>query len=174
MVNAFGDVCCVCKENFPQELYDFHHIDGTKKFALGAVRANIVSWKRLVGELRKCVMVCSNCHRLVEYGYEEVPDDANRFDERFLDYNYASPRVRAIPTKKRKEYDGCYCGNIKLKKLKYCSQRCAKIARRITERPTKKDLIKMIAEHGYCYVGRLYGVSDKAVRKWVVWYEKYE
>lgn len=26
--------------------------------------------------------------------------------------------------------------------------------------------------HGYCWVGRKYGVSDNAVRKWVKFYER--
>ena len=174
MVNAFGNICCVCKKSFPPELYDFHHIDGTKEFGLASAMANIISWKRLVGELKKCVMVCSNCHRLVEYGYKEVPNDADRFNEEFVDYNYARPRIRVVPTKKRKEYDECYCGNIKLKKLKYCSQRCSKIDRRTIERPSKEELITMVSGYGYCSVGRTYGVSDNAVRKWIKWYEKYE
>lgn len=29
-----------------------------------------------------------------------------------------------------------------------------------------------IEAHGYCWVGRKYGVSDNAVRKWVKFYER--
>jgi len=176
MVNAFGNICCVCNKTFPPELYDFHHIDGTKEFGFGSVRANIVSWKKIVKELRKCVLVCSNCHRLVEYGYKEVPKNANRFNEMFVDYNHGDPIIKVIPKikGKKKIYDKCVCGGLKLSTLKYCSQRCAKVDRRIIERPSKEDLNKMISIHSYCYVGRFYGVSDNAIRKWVKWYEKYE
>lgn len=167
MVNAFGGICCVCKESFPQELYDFHHVDGEKEFGLASIMANCTSWERIIEELRKCVMVCSNCHRLVEYGYKEIPKDTLRFNELFV-------RVSAISTKKRKEYDECYCGDIKLKRLKYCSQKCSKIGRRTVERPTNEDLINMVTKYGYKGVGRIYGVSDNAIRKWIKWYEKYE
>lgn len=39
--------------------------------------------------------------------------------------------------------------------------------RKVSNRPEKNVLLKEIAEMGYCGVGRKYGVSDHAVRKWV-------
>ena len=38
------------------------------------------------------------------------------------------------------------------------------------ERPPYEQLLAEIAELGYSGVGRKYGVSDNAVRKWVRWY----
>lgn len=49
----------------------------------------------------------------------------------------------------------------------YCSNECAKLDRRTTERPNKDDLVRMIKDMGYSEVGRLYNVSDNAIRKWV-------
>jgi hypothetical protein len=43
---------------------------------------------------------------------------------------------------------------------------------RIVNRPSYDILIKEINEFGYCWVGRKYGVSDNAIRKWVKFYEK--
>lgn len=43
---------------------------------------------------------------------------------------------------------------------------------RKAERPPRDQLLAEIAEHGYCAVGRKYGVSDNAVRKWVRFYER--
>jgi predicted RNA-binding Zn-ribbon protein involved in translation (DUF1610 family) len=44
--------------------------------------------------------------------------------------------------------------------------------RRKTERPPYQKLLAEIGAHGYCAVGRKYGVSDNAVRKWVKFYER--
>jgi transposase-like protein len=50
-----------------------------------------------------------------------------------------------------------------------CRDCCTKSQRRV-ERPPKEQLIKEIEESSYLAVGRKYGVSDNAIRKWL----KYE
>jgi len=50
---------------------------------MGAIRANCISWKRIVKELRKCIMVCSNCHRLIHYNNAEIPENPTLFNEDF-------------------------------------------------------------------------------------------
>lgn len=44
---------------------------------------------------------------------------------------------------------------------------------RKVERPPYEILLNDLSEHSYCAVGRKYGVSDNAVRKWIKMYEKY-
>lgn len=48
-----------------------------------------------------------------------------------------------------------------------------KLKSRKVERPPLEILLKEIEELGYVGVGRKYGVSDNAIRKWVKWYRKY-
>ena len=67
---------------------------------------------------------------------------------------------------------------------RYCSLNCVAVANgeksrgvpkpwtRKTERPRYDQLVKEIEELGYSAVGRKYGVSDNAVRKWVRAYER--
>ena len=38
---------------------------------------------------------------------------------------------------------------------------------RKAERPAREELLRLIAEHGYTGVGRQFGVSDNAIRKWL-------
>ena len=47
----------------------------------------------------------------------------------------------------------------------------ASLAARRVERPPYEQLMREIAETSWSAVGRKYGVSDNAVRKWVRWYE---
>lgn len=49
---------------------------------------------------------------------------------------------------------------------KYCSIECLGISKRIVKRPSKKELINMINNSSYVAIGKRYGVSDVAVRKW--------
>ena len=39
--------------------------------------------------------------------------------------------------------------------------------RKVKDRPSKEILMKEIEDMGYCGVGRKYGVSDNAIRKWI-------
>ena len=39
--------------------------------------------------------------------------------------------------------------------------------RKVKNRPSKEQLLKEIKETNYCAVGRKYGVSDNAIRKWL-------
>jgi hypothetical protein len=43
---------------------------------------------------------------------------------------------------------------------------------RKVERPPHEQLLEEIEATSYLAVGRKYGVSDNAVRKWVRWYER--
>lgn len=50
----------------------------------------------------------------------------------------------------------------------YCSIECrASDNRKVKERPSKDELVSLIESMGYLQVGKLYGVSDNSIRKWV-------
>lgn len=66
---------------------------------------------------------------------------------------------------------------------RYCSQSCGTRAsrpsrgipqpgRRKVDRPSLEQLRTDLERMSVCAVGRKYGVSDNAVRKWLVWYER--
>lgn len=66
---------------------------------------------------------------------------------------------------------------------RYCSRACGvrapkpsrgvpKPRLRRVERPAYEELVREIADTSYLAVGRKYGVSDNAVRKWVRQYER--
>ncbi len=60
----------------------------------------------------------------------------------------------------------CKCGTKIHRQYEQC-ECCSRLARRKVKRPEKKVLLLEIAELGYCGTGRKYGISDKAIRKWV-------
>jgi len=53
--------CADCKVQYPYYVMDFDHL-GDKKFEISQ-RGNISSVKKLLDEIAKCDVVCSNCHR---------------------------------------------------------------------------------------------------------------
>lgn len=61
LVAFYNNVCMDCGKVYPPCVYDFHHIDkSNKSFAVSEVR----SFEEALEESKKCVMICSNCHRI--------------------------------------------------------------------------------------------------------------
>ena len=66
---------------------------------------------------------------------------------------------------------------------RFCSQKCSGVVksiamrgvpqpeRRQVERPSYEQLMADVSSMSFLAVGRKYGVSDKAIRKWIRWYE---
>lgn len=74
--------CVVCGESEPCCL-DFHHIDSEhKEFTIGS--ANNKTEKKILQEIAKCVVVCSNCHRKIHNGLIDIFDYINPGYYKFL------------------------------------------------------------------------------------------
>jgi hypothetical protein len=73
--------------------------------------------------------------------------------------------------KENKKNHICKCGKSIDKGALLC-EKCSAINRRKVERPPLEQLLKEVKETSYCAVGRNYGVSDNAIRKWIKSYEK--
>jgi hypothetical protein len=59
--------CKKCDGKFPPHVMDWHHRDRTtKRFTLGRGSFRH-SREILLIEIEKCDLLCSNCHRIVEY-----------------------------------------------------------------------------------------------------------
>src|SRR5438552_1999738 len=67
-VALFGGACRGCGCSYAPAAFDFHHLDaGAKGYGIssdGIYR----SWEETLQELRKCVMLCANCHAEVHAG----------------------------------------------------------------------------------------------------------
>lgn len=63
MINLLGGKCADCKQSYHPSVYDFHHLDPTKK-DMAWNKMRLANEKRMLEEISKCVLLCSNCHRL--------------------------------------------------------------------------------------------------------------
>lgn len=59
--------CKFCQENEPVCL-DFHHTGDDKDFEVSDAVARGMGWTRMLVEIQKCIVVCSNCHRKIHAG----------------------------------------------------------------------------------------------------------
>jgi len=62
-IEMFGNKCHDCLKTYPSCCYDFHHLDPKQK-DLNPANAVSYSEETYMNEIKKCIMLCSNCHRI--------------------------------------------------------------------------------------------------------------
>ena len=55
--------CMDCKKQYPYYVMDFDHVRGEKKFNLSIAGRWLPNIQTIIDEIKKCDIVCSNCHR---------------------------------------------------------------------------------------------------------------
>lgn len=161
MIDAFGGKCGICGYCKCNEALEFHHLDPSiKEFSFGSLRANIKGWATIVEELRKCIMVCANCHREIHNGLVTIPVDIQRFDEAFAEYD-------RVVTKKDKDICPICNINEKPKHYKTCSTKCSNSrTRKVDWKKYDSVLFSLIEQKGsYEAVGEMLGVTGAAISR---------
>lgn len=117
MLSAFGSKCQICGYDKCNSALEFHHLDPSKKdFTFS--NTLLIHWDKVKNELKKCICVCSNCHREIHEGLLSV-ENKEYFNEELIQ------KVEK-PSKDSTFYDECpVCGKPKLKIRKFCSQKCS-------------------------------------------------
>jgi len=62
-VEMLGGKCFDCKKEYPPEVFDFDHCSGEKVEEIATLIRD-KPWTEVLEELKKCELVCSNCHRV--------------------------------------------------------------------------------------------------------------
>lgn len=154
MVSAMGGKCQCCGYDKCQQALAFHHIDPTvKEMAFGSLRANPKKWESVIEELKKCILVCHNCHSEIHAGVRELPKQYASFDEEYSSF------------RKIQEYDSCpVCGSDKPVTNSFCSPTCATTNRRKVDWDNI-DLIDLMSKHGISELEDMLGISNAAIYK---------
>lgn len=166
LIEYKGGKCMICGYNKDcPSAYDFHHRDPKEK-SFGISSKNIKKFEDLIKEVDKCDLLCCRCHHeLHEVEYAQQRKDTKKRHQDWLDKIDQSWLIR-------REIDlNCKSCNLKFKpkaKLQvYCCDKCAKIGSRKVVRPSLEQLKEDLRNLSYVAVGKKYGVSDSAVRKWL-------
>jgi len=186
LVNMFGGGCQKCGYNECLRALSFHHRDrNLKKFCVNYKSLQSSNWETILEEVAKCDLLCLNCHAKLH----SDEDQTYTFDESLLKphhFFHKPPREKKAYVRKsrskrpreKKEKTLSVCPTCQknfeiLSKIsKYCSVECRGLATRKVERPDRDTLLNLLKTNSYCAVGRMFNVSDNAVRKWVKYYEQ--
>jgi hypothetical protein len=157
VVDAFGSKCSVCGYDKCLDAMHFHHTDPLIKENNPTKIINQWNTKRSIEQLQKekVVLLCANCH--AEAHSEEYDYQLDKLLNPIIETECKSCHTLFhqidSPTKR---------------KQKYCSDECAKVGiRKVKDRPSKEELIELLEKFSYVRVGKMFGVSDNAIRKWL-------
>lgn len=154
MVESMGGMCQCCGYNKTPKALAFHHIDPNEKdMGFGDTRANPKSWIKIIEELKKCILVCHNCHSEIHDGIRQLPKKYAKFNEAYSDY------------KKIIEYDNCpICKSDKPVKQKFCSHKCAQTNKRKVNWD-EIDLIDLLSKYSISELEKMLSISNAAIYK---------
>lgn len=175
-VNALGGQCCNCGVVFNNVgMYDIHHINFEKDFSISNVQTNgAKTWLKIRDELKKCCLLCPNCHRGYHFGEIEISFKDNYFNEDYYEWEATSfsqlkigndlsltpldnheEKYRCASCGGPKSYSGEICRNCLSKKQWKC------------EHPSKEEMIVLLKSCPLSQIAKMYGVSDNSIRKWL-------
>lgn len=156
MVEAMGGKCQCCAYDKCHDALEFHHIDPTQKdLTLGDMIANPKRWSSIIVELKKCILLCSNCHREVHEGITPLPETYDTFNPSFEEYR----KLKEDP------YHPCeVCGKDARDGHKFCSLKCAGVYRQRVNWDSI-DLEKMLTTQSIVDISESLNISWNGVKK---------
>lgn len=163
IIYVMGGKCQLCGYDKCISALELHHLNPVEKEFNFAKQKN-KAWEDLQGELKKCILVCSNCHR--EIHFEKSC--------KILESSYNKERAEKISKeifdiKHRKLFYCKNCGKLISRGSQYCPE-CYHILTRKVERPSREELKYLIREMPFTTIGKQFNVSDNAIRKWCLKY----
>ena len=161
IIYIMGDKCCICGYNKCQSALELHHLKPEEEdFTIGQTLNKDL--EIILKELQKCILVCANCHREIHSGLIESLNNTS----------FIQSRANEILTQKNKliTHQVFYCkncGNICSKKDSFCLK-CSNLLKRQIKKPSREVLKDLIRNKSFSMIGRIYNVSDNAIRKWCI------
>jgi len=162
--------CCFCVGiDYPAICLDFHHLDPTIKedeISRLIVRKNR---KKIIEELTKCVVVCSNCHRKIHAGLISPNTDKVVVIKPEIVNELLSRKTRIATTRRPKKVYRCIVCNVPVKVTSRfcddCRTQHAKCHQDKIAWPNKEELHKLVWSMPTVLVCKELGVSDHSIAK---------
>ncbi len=160
LIEYKGGKCSRCGYNKDvPRAYQFHHRDSSQKdFQIGG---KSLSFQTLKKEVDKCDLVCSNCHAEIhDLEVKEKRDELRQRHQQWLESLLQPKNCKQC----NKEFQP------EKRDAKFCSAKCSQMSQRRCSRPTKAELRNMMTKMSWTAIGKKYGISCNAVRKWAKTY----
>lgn len=150
-VDRFGGKCSICGYDKCINSLDFHHIDPNKKEYPPSYLMNL-SIENAQKELEKCILVCKNCHGEIHSENYDFNIDVTKYIRKWNEIECGFCHTKFLTMNDDR---------------KFCSDTCSQLSQmKVKNRPDKKELKNLIEKYNWTELGRMYNVSDNAIRKW--------
>lgn len=144
MVASMGGACQICGYSRCNDALEFHHLDPTsKEFSFGELRSNPRRIGELLRELKKCILLCSICHKEVHAGLAEVPKTYAKINPNIFGWYETENGFERLINDKIKV--------VNVNKLKF--------------EISPEELVQLMKTNSLVAIGKMFGVSDNAIRK---------
>lgn len=165
LMKVLGNKCCLCGYSLLPDALEFHHINPENKEYGIASNGVCRDLEKDLAEIKKCVLVCANCHRAI---HKNLFSEQDLWEKQIYNEEIANElRKEKQDLFKKAIY---YCKSCKKqlsqKSLTGLCDECYRKSTRIIERPNRDELKKLIRTKPFTEIGSMYGVSDNAIRKW--------
>lgn len=162
LIRVMGGKCALCGYNKCNSALEFHHINPSEKnyqLSSGSTR----SLNRDFVEARKCILLCSNCHREVHNGLY----DSSMLKSSFIEELAEIERRKNDERKTIKIYYCKECGSRLGGKTKnmLCPS-CFHKTKRKCVHPNRDELKSLIRKDSFTKIGNMFGVNVNSVKKW--------
>ena len=158
LVYIMGGKCSLCGYDKCIAALEFHHIDKKQK-ERQLSSGNCHSWEEDIQEVKKCALVCSNCHKEIEFFKLNVE---TTFDEE---------KYNEITAQKENAINHCKKCGIEIDRKAYYCVECWRILSRKVERPSREELKQLIRNNTFADLSRIFDVSDNSIKKWCQQYQ---
>lgn len=160
LIQVLGGKCQICGFDLFPDALEFHHEDPNQKDYGLASKGTCHDIEADLNEVKKCFLLCANCHRGVHSGYYNTPIE-HIFDEQ-LAQTLINERNKKAITRLNYCID-CHC---QINSTSIRCQSCAARARRICDRPSREELKQLIRTIPFTQIGKQFGVGSNSVRRW--------
>lgn len=183
LVEIAGGKCVLCGYDKCQAAMEFHHLDqSSKDFAVTGGRVTR-RFELMVAEVRKCVLVCANCHREIHQGLFSLEEltQLKYFDEELAHFYLVGIQEakQASRFQKKELIDSELAAKktLQIEKALEQEHKRQKLAEWAALHPhtnpavkkvdwSKHDVFALLKEHkSYEAVGRLLGVTGAAIKR---------
>lgn len=66
--------CAICNNSYHYAAMDLHHRNPEEKVTKLSKGVTGLGYDRFVEEIKKCIVLCSNCHRMLHAGAVVIPE----------------------------------------------------------------------------------------------------
>lgn len=172
ILKSMGSCCAICNFDVPEALVIHHIIPKDKTLSFGNIRANNINWTAVVAELRKCILLCANCHNIIHAKGLENYNFTSSFNEEYA-FSQRIPKAHLVDTIFIRKCT--ICGTVlKHTQVSCCSESCRVIHNKNTRQKVNWDTelpniyrLRNIDKLTYKAIGKIYSVSDRTISDWL-------